>query len=262
MGTGREQKKRIPQTPGSKQISTVWIPTVLLVLGLLIFLLLAKGIAVFLVDRTFYSIPIIGGVARSLELTEFVNLLLFSILGMGLGLGFHLIPVVNPERVARSILIVLIPILFLSSCFFQYQLWLVDVQNEMGLNGSEVRSITNQWLQQTVEKEGIWGFYNYTTLYSILPTNPDRLQASIQGSDRVTQLFAQIFSVPPKATAQILSLCVWGLRGFYLSLSVLAALHHFEDGISQRKRRLEKKSQKIAPNPPREKTAKAYKKLK
>ncbi|MGA1134446.1 MAG: hypothetical protein ACO31I_19695, partial [Prochlorotrichaceae cyanobacterium] len=110
MGTGREQRKRIPQTQGSK-----WIPTVLLVLGLLIFLLLAKGIAVLLVDRIFYSIPIIGGVARSLELTEFINLLLFSILGMGLGLGFHLIPVVNPERAARSILIGLIPILFLSS---------------------------------------------------------------------------------------------------------------------------------------------------
>jgi len=267
--TEQKQSKRIP---GARQRSQ-WTPFVLLALGLLMVLLTAKGIAVLVVDRIVYSIPILGGIARSLELAEFFNLVLFAVLGMGIGLGVHLIPVPHQDRLGRSVLMGMVPILFLSSCFFQYQLWLSDVKTDMEISAAEVRTVTNQWLQQTVKTQGIWGFYNYTTLYSVLPTNPDRLKASIQGSDRVNELFSQIFSTTSAKTGQLLGLCVWGLRAFYFGLSVLTSLHHFEDGMARQQERSSRpgkppqKSPSQSPsaqNSPQRKSppGKAYKKLK
>jgi len=261
MGIEQKQSKAMASIQRSKWAK--WAPIVVLVLGLLILLLMAKGIAVLAADRIVYSIPILGGIARSLELAEFLNLLLFSVLGMGIGLGVHLIPVPDQERVGRSVLMVLIPILFLSGCFFQYQLWLSDVRAEMGISAAQVRAVTNQWLGQTVKKPGLWGFYHYTTLYSILPTNPDRLRASIQGSDRVNQLFSQVFSTTPTQAGQLLGLCVWGLRAFYFGLSVLTSLHHFEEGMAQGKHRLQSPGTAV-PDPSKRKGVprKVHKKVK
>jgi hypothetical protein len=263
MGIEQKQSKPISPISGAK-----WAPFVLLVLGLLILLLMGKGIAVLVADRIVYSIPILGGIARSLELAEFLNLVFFSALGMGIGLGVHWIPVPDQKRLGRSVLMGIIPILFLSSCFFQYQLWLSDVQADMGISAAQVRTVTNQWLTQTVKKQGLWGFYNYTTLYSILPTNPDRLTASIQGSDRVNELFSQVFSTTPARSGQLLGLCVWGLRAFYFGLSILTSLHHFEDGIAHRQQRLQaiqakrKALRKLAQSPKKPPSRKVYKKVK
>ena len=147
MGIEQKQSKAMSSIQRSKWAQWAqWAPIVVLVLGLLILLLMAKGIAVLAADRIVYSIPILGGIARSLELAEFLNLLLFSVLGMGIGLGVHLIPVPDQERAGRSVLMVLIPILFLSGCFFQYQLWLSDVRADMGISAAQVRAVTNEWL--------------------------------------------------------------------------------------------------------------------
>ncbi len=226
---GRKQGDRIRRPPKW----SLFLPYGLVILGLLIFLVLAKGLSVFIGERIFYSIPILGGIARSLELVEFVNLFLFSILGMGLGLSVQLLPPPKNDRISKSILTILIPILFLSGCFFHYQIWLSDVRKDMGLDPIEVRTVTNQWLEQTVNKSGVWGFYHYTTRYSLLPTNPDRLRASIQGSDRVNELFSQLFSTTPNTMGNFLSFCVWVLRLFYFSLAILAAWHHFQDGLNR-----------------------------
>jgi len=225
---GRKQRDRIRPTPKW----SLFLPYGLAILGLLIFLLFAKGLSVFIGTRFFYSIPLLGGIARSLELVEFVNLFLFSVLGMGVGLSVQLLPHPKNDRISKSILTIIIPILFLSGCFFQYQIWLSYVRQDMGLNPIEVRTVTNQWLQQTVNKSGVWGFYHYTTRYSVLPTNPDRLEASIKGSDRVNELFSRIFSTTPNAMGNFLSFCVWVLRLFYFSLAILAAWHHFQDGLN------------------------------
>ena len=228
MNKGSQPSDRTPKW-------SLFLPYVLVVLGLFVLLLLTKGVAVLIAHRFLYEIPILGGIARSLELVEFFNLVLFSILGMGLGLSVRLLPSGRPDRMSRSVLTILIPVLFLSGSFFQYQIWLSDVRHDMNLNAIEVRRVTNEWLDQTVDKTGLWGFYHYTTRYSILPTNPDRLRASIQGSDRVNQLFAQLFSATPAFMGNVLSFCILILRVFYFALAILTAVHHFQDGLERGK---------------------------
>ena len=245
MGTNRKQWN-LRSVKWPKPNWFIFLPYLSAVLGILIVLLFLKGLAVVATDRILYSIPILGGMARSLEVVEFFNLILFSILGMGLGFAAALIPKPNAQDISQTVLVILIPILFLTGCFFQYQLWLADVQNEMQLNPIEVRRVTNQWLKESINHEGIWGFYHFTTKYSVLPTNTSRFEASIQGHQRVTQLFAQILSLSPKTTSQFLSFCVWLLRLFYLTISVLAALHHFQDGL-YRRYQLQQRSQRSKP---------------
>lgn len=224
-----------PSPPRDQPLSRPLSPKALVPYGvtlliLLVFLLLAKAMVVFLSDRIVYAIPFLGGLARSLELAELSNLLIFSIMGMVLGLSAVLIPPKYRQVLSQNSLALFIPLIFLSGAFFQYQLWLGDVRSDMGLNGAEVRTITDQWLDETVGVSGVLGFYQYTTLYSILPTNPEDFSLSVAGNDRVTTIFDAVLPGGVAGVDLILSLSVWLLRLFYFILALGAGLYHYQDG--------------------------------
>jgi hypothetical protein len=58
---------------------------------------------------------------------------------------------------------------------------------------------------------------------------------------------------------------VWGLRAFYFGLSVLTSLHHFEEGMAQRKQRAQSPGTgvpKVAQSKKKVPPRKVYKKVK
>jgi hypothetical protein len=232
----------------------VGLPYGIFTTGLLVFLIILKGLSIYIANATLYSIPIVGGTVQSVELAELVNIILFSILGMGLGIGVVWAPAARPVRFSRYVLMVCIPLLFFSGAFFRYNLWVGAVQQQMGISAREARTITNQWLETTVHHGGVFGFYHYTAQYSVLPTTPQFFQASVQGGRRVDEMLSKVLRIPPSFTDFLLTLCMWLLRLFYFGLSGLAALYHFQEGLGNTQ--FQQKLQ--TPRSPR----KAYKKLK
>jgi|GEM_PF-568378 len=184
-----------------------------------------------LAEQFVYSIPFLGGLLQSLELAELGNLLVFAILGLGVGALTRLLPVQWGQRLSAALLIVLVPFIFLISTQVRYGHWVQTVADQEQLSRSEAITLTNAYLDDRIQSQGWWGFYRYTARYTALPISQAEMQRATGIDARVQAQFAKVTGLGTTIVTGIMTLCSWGLRLFYFVIAAIVTVSHFQDGL-------------------------------
>ncbi|MGA1265319.1 MAG: hypothetical protein ACO331_15675 [Prochlorothrix sp.] len=236
----------LPSAPSRS--SRHWILYGILVVLLFIMALIAKAAIVILAYRLLYPLPLLGGMARSLEVVEFLNILVFAIVGMGLGLLTRMLSPQTSDRVGYGLLIVLLPLLFFSGTIFHYQLWVNGVSSANELTYGAAHAMTDRWLEQTIHGSGVWGYYRFTAQYTTLPLEPDQVQVASLGMERVGKMLGEITGQSGPEMIGVLALNTWFLRLFYLGIACFSGLTHFQDGRAHAYQAKLRKNRQGSPN--------------
>lgn len=196
----------------------------------------AKVVAVEIADRFLYSIIIFGDLLRGIEIVELFNLVVFAIVGMGFGLATGFLPRKIGRQLSAIFLIVLVPIIFMTTQVVRYDIWLNEVANNENIPIEEAAKIANDFLQNRVGNEGIIGFYVYTGQFPILPSKKTQMQEVYNLEKNANSKFVQVTGIPPGIISFTMSLCFWMIRGFYFLVAVVTTIGHFREGAKIAKR--------------------------
>jgi len=209
----------------------------LFVIVLIISIGLAVGCRIFtaiLAENYLYKVEILGDLLRGLETGELLNILVFAILGMGVGVATALVPKPIGHRIGAAVLIVALPIIFSLGSFIRYQGWIDTVSLEESITRDRAVQMTSDHLEKHVGNSGFFGFYLYTAQYPILPTRTAEMQEASEVKDlvnsRITNSIEKVASVEPKTVSTLFSICIWSIRFFYFVVSVVTAIFHFYQG--------------------------------
>lgn len=207
------------------------------VILLLISIGLAVGCRIFtsiLAENYLYNVEILGDLLRGLETGELLNILVFAILGMGVGVATALVSKEIGHRIGAAVLIVALPVIFSLGSFIRYQGWIDTVSLEEGITRDRAVQITSDHLEKHVGNPGFLGFYLYTAQYPILPTRSAEMQEASEVKDlvnsRITNSIEKVAIVQPKTVSTLFSFCIWSIRFFYFIVSVVTAIFHFYQG--------------------------------
>ncbi len=191
----------------------------------------AKIISVKLADNFLYSLIVFGDFLRGIEIVELFNIIAFAVVGMGFGLATIFLPKYLGRYVSTILLIILVPIIFITTPMVRYDIWVEQVAKNDKLSFNEAELLTNSFLNQRVGTDGVYGFYLYTAQFPILPdkkvqiNNLDRLEKSVNSK------FVQLIGVPPGVIYWSMSLCFWMIRIFYFVIAVVTTIFHFREGL-------------------------------
>ncbi|MGK7919315.1 MAG: hypothetical protein AB4080_04835 [Trichodesmium sp.] len=191
----------------------------------------AKIISVKLADKFLYSLIVFGDFLRGIEIVELFNIVAFAVVGMGFGLATIFLPKYLGRYVSTILLIILVPIIFITTQMVRYDIWVEQVAENDNLSFNQAELITNSFLNQRVGNDGIYGFYLYTGQFPILPVqkvemnNVERLEKSVNSK------FVRLIGVPPGVIYWAMSLCFWVIRIFYFVVAVVTTIVHFREGL-------------------------------
>ncbi|MBU6230421.1 MAG: hypothetical protein KGQ93_12095 [Cyanobacteria bacterium REEB459] len=205
--------------------------TVITIIAILIGLrLLLTGLA----DLYGYSLPIVGGWLKSLEIMEILNIPVFVLLGLGLGAAcWHL-----PSKTALGwkclALVLAFPLVFFSSYAFRYHLWLAHLINQPGTGASsqEVVRLSNLALQQESGHQGFWGYYCTTVKMPVLPDTVADLRRMTTEQQWFRSELTRFSGVEPGIFSLIFTGAGWAIRVFYLLVALLTSVIYFFKGLS------------------------------
>lgn len=209
----------------------------LFVIVLVVSIGLAVGCRIFtaiLAENYLYKVEILGDLLRGLETGELLNILVFAILGMGVGVATALVPKPIGHRIGAAVLIVALPVIFSLGSFIRYQGWIDTVSLEEGITRDRAVQITSDHLEKHVGNPGFLGFYLYTAQYPILPVRSAEMQEASDVKDlvnlRITNSIEKVASIKPKTVSTLFAFCIWSIRLFYFVVSVVTAIFHFYQG--------------------------------
>lgn len=181
-----------------------------------------------------YSAPWVGGFLRSIELLEVSNLLVFAILGAGVGVATVLLPRRWPHSAKLAFLLVLSPIVFSASYMMMQHLWIKQVAANASIPYREARDVTNTYLQREGGSGGFFGFFPFSTQLSELPTRLDVLRS--ESSSNPNELLSEELSSynDPRAdlAAYIFERVGWLIRLMYVTIAALTGLIYYFKGHS------------------------------
>lgn len=200
------------------------------------FAITAKVVAVAIADRFLYSLIVFGDLLRGIEIVELFNIVVFAIVGMGFGLATGFLPSQIGRKLSAGFLIVLVPIIFMTTQVVRYDIWLNEVANNENIPLEQAAKITNDFLQNKVENDGIIGFYVYTGQFPILPSKKTQMQEVYNLEKNANSKFVQVTGIPPGIISFTMSLCFWMIRGFYFLVAVVTTIGHFGEGAKIAKR--------------------------
>jgi hypothetical protein len=187
-----------------------------------------------LAEDYIYQVQILGDFLRGLEMGELFNILVFAILGMGLGTATALVPKEIGHRIGAAVLIVALPVIFSLGSFIRYEGWVNSVAIQEGLDRSQAVQMTDKHLASQVKTSGFLGFYIYTAQYPILPTRAAEMQEASDVknlvSSRITTSINKLVEIQPKTVSILFSICIWSIRLFYFGVSIVTAIVHFSQG--------------------------------
>ena len=191
-----------------------------------------KAIAFWLTDRYLYDMPWLGGFLKSIEIAEISNLLVFAILGVGVGAATLLVPEHWTHWLKMALLVVLGPVVFCASYLMQQHLWIQRVAKRADISYAESKDITNRFLKAEAGKGGFWGFYPLSTQISELPTVRANLEAgkTTNPSDLLTKELASYDDPRADAAAFIFERVGWVVRFMYMTIAALTALIYYFKG--------------------------------
>jgi len=190
-----------------------------------------KGAIAWAAETFVYTLPILGGLLKSLELVEVTNVVVFAILGVSLGAFTLWLPRkwgLWPKLIP---FVVAVPLVFMTGYAVRYHLWVKQVAVESELLPAQASQVTNTLLQQATGDEGLFGFFRYTVQVPILPTDLRALQ-SIDKDDKWFRSELTRFSgLEPGLFSWLFKLTGWGIRVFYILLAVITATIYFAKGL-------------------------------
>ncbi|CDM94454.1 MAG: hypothetical protein P5702_19315 [Limnospira sp. PMC 1291.21] len=190
-----------------------------------------KVIALQLAHRFVYPIFVFGDLLRGLEIIELLNLLVFAILGMGLGLATGLLPTRDSRRISTIFLIILVPVILAIPQYIKYDLWIQDISQQDQISNSQAMTIANSFLERRIGHQGVLGFYLYTGQFPMIPTRQSQMQDLDRLEKQVNSKFVRVSGIPPTIVNWLMGICFWGIRLFYFSVAAITATAHFREGL-------------------------------
>lgn len=195
-----------------------------------------KLLAIILADKLIYSILILGDLLKGIEIIELLNILVFALVGMGFGLAAALLPKEVGRKVSAILLIILVPIIFMTTQFFRYNDWIEKVSVDENILPYQAEQLTNSFLQEQIGIQGFLGFYIYTAKFPILPTTEQNMSELDQMQKTFNSKFVRFTGIPPTVITGLMIICFWGIRIFYFVIAMLSTITHFREGVRLVKR--------------------------
>ncbi|QQE65109.1 hypothetical protein GFS31_17940 [Leptolyngbya sp. BL0902] len=225
-----------------------YIITVILVTAMV---LLARLVITWAAEIFLHPIPIAGGWIKSLELIELSVIVLFALLGFGLGAAAMHLPAKTSLGWKALALVVIFPLVFFSSYWLRYQLWLNQVTAQSDLPRQQVVETANVALERESGSGGFWGYYRTTVRMPLLPATGEELQRMTEDQRWFRAELTRFSGIEPGVFSMIFDGAGWGIRAFYLLLAVGTSLIYFLKGVAwadtQHLRRLTKIKPQVSP---------------
>ncbi|MCL2935041.1 MAG: hypothetical protein MGG11_23160 [Trichodesmium sp. MAG_R03] len=182
-------------------------------------------------DNFLYNLIVFGDFLRGIEIVELFNIIAFAVVGMSFGLATVFLPKYLGRYVSTILLIILVPIIFITTQIVRYDIWVEQIAKNEKLSFNQAELLINSFLNQRVGNDGIYGFYLYTAEFPVLPEKKaqinslDRLQKSVNSN------LVRLIGVPPGIIYWTMSLCFWMIRIFYFVIVVVTTIFHFREGL-------------------------------
>lgn len=190
-----------------------------------------KFLAIPLADKFLYTIIILGLLLKGIEIIELLNILVFSIIGMGFGIATGLLPSQVGRQVSAALLILIVPAVFFVTPLVRYNNWLENVGSNEVLLPTQAEALTNTFLIKKVGLKGFLGFYLYTAQFPVLPLKQTEMNDRDKLERSVNSKFVQLTGVPPTLISWIMIICFWCIRIFYFSIAAIATIVHYREGL-------------------------------
>lgn len=192
---------------------------------------LIKFVALMLAEKILYTIFILGDLLRGIEIIELLNLLVFAFIGMGFGLATRLLRPEYGRKVSAILLIGIVPLVFMSTPIFRYNLWLEKVEESDNLSPTETTKLTNSFLKKQVGIPGFLGYYFYTGQFPVIPTKQSQMKDLDSFEKEVNSIFVRLTGAAPTIVTWAMLICFWLIRIFYFSIAVIATIAYFRQGV-------------------------------
>ncbi|WP_293126503.1 hypothetical protein [Microcoleus sp. bin38.metabat.b11b12b14.051] len=193
--------------------------------------ILIKFAALLLADKLLYTILIIGDLLKGIEIIELLNILVFAFIGMGFGIATKLLPPKYCRQISAALLIVIVPVVFMSTPAIRYNYWLQKVGESDNLSPQETTTLTNSFLNRKVGLPGFLGYYVYTGQFPVIPTKQSEMKDLDSFEKKVNSKFVQLTGVAPTIVTWAMRVCFWLIRLFYFCIAVIATIVHFREGV-------------------------------
>ena len=224
-----------------------------IVFSLVCVAVIAKIVATLISDNLIYKTIIIGDFFAILDIGEFINIIVFAVLGLGFGLASFWLP--NSAQIKTSVilLILLVPLIFSTSAFVRYNSWVEEFATREKISYAQAEAITNSFLQNRVKIDGFLGFYWYSGQFPMLPTNKKEIRTIAIIEQKVKSQFfslSKLTKLSQEVISGILATAIWAIRFFYFSLSAFTTISHFHLGCQIIDKRRQPPNYKFPPVPP------------
>lgn len=192
---------------------------------------LVKVFTTLLAENAIYSIQFLGDLMRGIEIAEVFNLLVFAILGLGMGLATAFVPRQFGIRLNAVLIIILLPLLLSVGPFVRYDNWINEFATNEAIPLEESKTYTDNYLLRRIDRSGLLGFYLHTAKYPGLPVYIAQLdEADPLESQAVAQVERSV-GVTSEDLSWWFTVCMWGIRSFYYLVSAVTVIGHFGQGI-------------------------------
>lgn len=178
-----------------------------------------------------HPIPILGGWLKSLEIVELVNIVIFALLGLGLGGATLYLPSKTPLGLKAIMLVVAIPLVFFSSYWLRHALWLNQLAAEANQPVEQVSALADQALLRESGSRGFWGYFKVTTKMPILPATVAELERMTDDQRWFRSELTRFSGIEPGVFSMIFDGAGWGIRLFHMALATLTGIVYFFKGL-------------------------------
>ncbi|MEB3289185.1 MAG: hypothetical protein VKI82_04670 [Leptolyngbya sp.] len=204
----------------------------LIVTAVTIVVLLTRLAITWAAEVFLHSIPIAGGWLKSLELVELSVVVLFAVLGFGLGAASQSLPAKTPLPLKALALVLVFPLVFFSSYWLRYHLWLDQMATQSDLPRQQIIEMANLALERESGSAGFWGYYQATTQIPLLPATGDELQRMTEDQRWFRSELTRFSGIEAGVFSIIFDGAGWVVRMFYLALAAITSLIYFLKGIA------------------------------
>lgn len=227
LSSNKGSKVRNKSASQSAKLLRYFCATVLLIVGMMA----VKAAIAWASEMFVYTLPLVGGLLKSLELVEVSNVVVFAILGVCLGAftlwlprRWGLVPKLIPFVIA-------VPLVFMTGYVVRYHLWVQQVAIESELLPTQSQQVTNALLKQATGNEGVVGFFRYTVQVPILPTDLRALQNIDEDDKWFRSELTRFSGLEPGLFTLVFKVTGWSIRAFYVLLAGITACLYFAKGL-------------------------------
>jgi hypothetical protein len=180
-----------------------------------------------------YSIPILGGLLQSIELIELSNLIVFAILGFGLGVATAFLPARLRQRWGAIALVILTPIVLTSGYMTRHHMWVRQVAQQAEISVEQAQDVTDVFLQAEANYGGTLGYFLYTVKVPLLPTVAQEMKELTASERRMQSELSSMSGMQSGLLDMVFNAVGWGIRGFYIFIALMTVFIYFYKGMGR-----------------------------